>query len=53
MGISLIIATVYLRYHYVVDVLAGIILAFVALGLESWIYSFLRSRNLIKKVSMD
>lgn len=53
MGISLIIATVYLRYHYVVDVLAGIILAFVALGLESWIYSFLQSRNLIKKVSMD
>ncbi|MFN5113544.1 MAG: phosphatase PAP2 family protein, partial [Ignavibacteria bacterium] len=53
MGISLIIATVYLRYHYVADVLAGIILAFVALGLESWIYSFLRSRNLIKKVSMD
>lgn len=53
MGISLIIATVYLRYHYVVDVLAGIILAFVALGLESWIYSILQSRNLIKKVSMD
>jgi len=53
MGISLIIATVYLRYHYVVDVLAGIILAFVALGLESGIYSFLQSRNLIKKVSMD
>jgi len=53
MGISLIIATVYLRYHYVVDVLAGIILAFAALGLESWIYSFLQSRNLIKKVSMD
>lgn len=53
MGISLIIATVYLRYHYVVDVLAGIILAFVALSLESWIYSFLQSRNMIKKVSMD
>jgi len=53
MGISLIIATVYLRYHYVVDVLAGIILAFAALALESWIYSFLQSRNLIKKVSMD
>ncbi|MBM4151439.1 MAG: phosphatase PAP2 family protein [Ignavibacteria bacterium] len=53
MGISLIIATVYLRYHYVVDVLAGIILVFAALGLESWIYSFLQSRNLIKKVSMD
>ena len=49
MGISLIFATVYLRYHYVVDVLAGIILAFVALGLESLIYSILRSKQFIKK----
>lgn len=50
MGLSLIFATVYLRYHYVVDVLAGIILAFVALGLESLIYSILRSKQFIKKI---
>jgi membrane-associated phospholipid phosphatase len=50
MGLSLIFATVYLRYHYVVDVLAGIILAFVALGLESLIYSILRSKQYIKKI---
>ncbi|MFM8840885.1 MAG: phosphatase PAP2 family protein [bacterium] len=53
MGFSLIFATVYLRYHYVVDVIAGIILAFVALGLESRLHSFLRSRNMVKKVSLD
>ncbi|MFZ9814478.1 MAG: phosphatase PAP2 family protein, partial [Candidatus Kapaibacteriota bacterium] len=50
MGLSLIFATVYLRYHYVVDVLAGIILAFVALGLESLSYSILRSKQYIKKI---
>lgn len=53
LGLSLIIATVYLRYHYVVDVLAGIALAFLALILESKVHSFLKSRSLIKKVSID
>lgn len=53
MGCSLIFSTVYLRYHYVVDVIAGIILAFLALGLESKVYAFLTSNNLIKKISVD
>jgi membrane-associated phospholipid phosphatase len=53
MGCSLIFSTVYLRYHYVVDVIAGIILAFLALGLESRIHVFLTSKNLIKKISLD
>ena len=33
-GISLIFGTVYLRYHYVVDVFAGILFCFLALWLE-------------------
>lgn len=33
-GVSLIFATVYLRYHYVVDVLAGIAFCFLALWIE-------------------
>ncbi|MFC2131164.1 phosphatase PAP2 family protein [Bacteroidota bacterium] len=33
-GTSLIFATVYLRYHYVVDLIAGIILAFLTIWLE-------------------
>ena len=53
MGISLIFSTVYLRYHYVVDVIAGIILAFLALGIESRIHAFLISKQLVKKVSID
>ena len=53
MGCSLIFSTVYLRYHYVVDVIAGIALALVALGLESRIHSFLIKKNLIKKISLD
>ena len=34
MVVALIFSTVYLRYHYVVDVLAGILLAGLCLGLE-------------------
>jgi len=33
-GVSLIFGTVYLRYHYVVDVFAGIIFCFLAIWLE-------------------
>ncbi len=43
-GVSLIIATVYLRYHYVVDVIAGVIFAIVVLWVEPKI------RNLFKKL---
>ncbi len=37
-SIGLILATVYCRYHYVVDVLAGLILAFAAVPLGDAIY---------------
>lgn len=35
-GGSLIFATVYLRYHYVVDILAGVLLALITLPLEPY-----------------
>jgi membrane-associated phospholipid phosphatase len=38
--VSLIISTVYLRYHYVVDVIAGIVLAVVCIGLERVVTHF-------------
>ena len=41
-GTSLIISTVYLRYHYVVDVIAGIILAVVVFMIAPAIYSKIR-----------
>ena len=48
-GTLLIIATVYLRYHYVVDVLAGIAFAFLTyplmLILDRWWYSIREKRN--------
>ena len=36
--VSLLIATVYLRYHYVIDVLAGVLFAGACLGITFWIY---------------
>jgi len=36
--VSLIISTVYLRYHYVIDVIAGILLAVWCLGVTCWMY---------------
>lgn len=44
-GVSLIFGTVYLRYHYVVDVLAGIVFCFVALWLEPKISRLLAKKN--------
>lgn len=44
-GTSLIISTVYLRYHYVVDVLAGIILALLVYFIEPKIRSWIKSRG--------
>ena len=35
---GLIISTVYCRYHYAVDVIAGMILAFATVPLGDWIY---------------
>ena len=37
-GTGLVISTVYCRYHYVVDVLAGIALAFAAVPFGDWFY---------------
>jgi membrane-associated phospholipid phosphatase len=44
-GLLLIVATVYLRYHYVVDVLAGAILAVLSLALAPALHDWL-SRHL-------
>jgi membrane-associated phospholipid phosphatase len=38
MVISLIVSTVYLRYHYVIDVIAGVLLAVLCLGVTRWLY---------------
>ena len=46
-GSSLIFSTVYLRYHYVVDVIAGITLCLVTLRLEPSIRKFLQNKKLI------
>ncbi len=37
-GVGLIVSTVYCRYHYVVDVLAGLALAFASVPLGDWLY---------------
>jgi membrane-associated phospholipid phosphatase len=42
-GSGLIIATVYLRYHYVVDLIAGLIFAALVIWVEP------KLRNLLKK----
>jgi membrane-associated phospholipid phosphatase len=36
--VSLMISTVYLRYHYVIDVIAGVLLAVWCLGVTLWLY---------------
>jgi len=41
LGTSLIVATIYLRYHYVVDVIAGILLAILTLRFEPHIRKIL------------
>lgn len=43
-AMSLIFATIYLRYHYVVDVIAGVIFAFVAIKLEPVIRNFAKNK---------
>lgn len=42
----LVISTVYLRYHYVVDILAGMALVWVALAVEPWVHRFLARQKL-------
>lgn len=37
-AVSLVVSTVYLRYHYVIDVIAGALLAVSCLGVTFWLY---------------
>ncbi len=37
---GLIVSTVYLRYHYVIDVIAGIVLALVTIAVAPWLYAW-------------
>ncbi|MFP4369176.1 MAG: phosphatase PAP2 family protein [Candidatus Kapaibacterium sp.] len=46
-GISLIFSTVYLWYHYVIDIIAGIVFAIVALYLEPVIRNYVKSKGYI------
>ncbi|GAB1373092.1 phosphatase PAP2 family protein [Candidatus Kapaibacterium sp.] len=43
-AMSLIFATVYLRYHYVVDIMAGIIFAFLAVWSEPFVSSLFKNK---------
>ncbi|GIV49985.1 MAG: hypothetical protein KatS3mg038_0506 [Candidatus Kapaibacterium sp.] len=45
-GLSLIVATVYLRYHYVVDLIAGAACALAMLWLEPRVYRLLLERKI-------
>lgn len=47
-GGSLIFATLYLRYHYVVDVLAGAMCAYISYKLEPQIFKFLEKKGIKK-----
>ncbi len=42
--LALIFSTVYLRYHYVVDVMAGVLLAFITIILGETLYEFRSTR---------
>ncbi len=44
-GSSLIFATVYLRYHYVVDIMAGVIFAVLCIIIEPKIRAFLKTKG--------
>jgi membrane-associated phospholipid phosphatase len=42
-GLLLILATVYLRYHYLVDIVAGAFLMLVCMLTVNWVYALLKS----------
>jgi len=48
-GSCLIFSTVYLRYHYVVDVIAGIIFAFIVMWIEPKLWRLLRAKKWVAK----
>ena len=37
-SVSLVVSTVYLCYYYVIDVIAGVLLAVLCLGVMFWLY---------------
>jgi membrane-associated phospholipid phosphatase len=43
-AIGLIVSTIYCRFHYVVDVVAGAVLAILAVPLGDWTYDRLKER---------
>jgi membrane-associated phospholipid phosphatase len=45
-GTSVVISTVYLRYHYVVDVIAGLILALIVFASHEAIVSWWKRRGI-------
>ncbi|MBL7998549.1 MAG: phosphatase PAP2 family protein [Candidatus Kapabacteria bacterium] len=47
-GVSLIFSTVYLRYHYVVDVIAGVVCAFAVLPLEPKVHAWMLRHKIIQ-----
>lgn len=49
-SMSLIFATIYLRYHYVVDVIAGILFAYVSIKTEPAIRAFIQKKLINKNV---
>jgi membrane-associated phospholipid phosphatase len=46
-GLSLIFATVYLQYHYVVDIFAGIFFAFIVIWIEPKIRKLLKKKGFV------
>jgi membrane-associated phospholipid phosphatase len=52
-GLLLVISTVYIRYHYVVDVLAGLVLAAGMPGLGEWLYGKLARGDPAAKAGAD
>lgn len=44
-GISLIFSTMYLRYHYFIDIIAGLIFAYISIKFESIIYQKLKKNG--------
>lgn len=44
-GFSLIFSTMYLRYHYLIDVIAGLVFAYISIKLEKFIFDKLRKNG--------
>lgn len=51
LGLGLIFATVYLRYHYGVDVIAGVIVATIVLATAGWLESKMNGNKIEKDIT--